>query len=499
MSPALPPRAGLLRWTIMMLVGIEFLQNAMLSFSAAYVSGGVGAAPEEFSLAAAVYAGTAIVMIAMHRWLVEQLGYRPFIRCALLVFTVGAVLCAMADTTGEFIFGRFVQAIGGSAFFTGARVQVNRFRGPARGVAIRFMAGGLIASASLGAWLASMLLEHATWRALFLGPLPMVAIAAVLCELTLEDRVPHARRSHPHPIGTMLLAGMVLCAQYLLERSQYDFFARPLHLAVLLVLAGLGLYGFMRMEFGRPGALLPLERFTGGRFAAGISLYALCYLVLSSTGYMLPVTLQRGLGFPVLATGALLTAAALVGIVAALAHVSLVRRFPSQRKYLLLAFGSLTAFGFTMSAASPDVPLWHFVLPLIAYAVFGSFAQGTAALNSFADIGEDVFSEAYQAKNMMRELVNSTGISIATLILQSRSTLHYSRIVERIDVAHLDPVSAGPFAGLIANPTQPALLQQLASTVTQQATLMACLDFFFALGCGAVVIGAVFMLQRKIV
>jgi len=265
------------------------------------------------------------------------------------------------------------------------------------------------------------------------------------------------------------------------------------------VLAGAGLYGFMRVEFGRPGALLPLERFTGGRFAAGITLYGLCYLVLSSTGYMLPVTLQRGLGFPVLATGALLTAASLVGIIAALAHVSLVRRFPSQRKYLLLAFGCLTAFGFTMSATSPDVPLWHFVLPLIAYAVFGSFAQGTAALNSFADIGEDVFSEAYQAKNMMRELVNSTGISIATLMLQSRSTLHYSRIVERIDVARLDPTTAGPFAGLIADPTQPALLQQLATAVTQQATLMACLDFFFALGCGAVVVGAVFMLQRKIV
>jgi len=483
----------------MMLVGIEFLQNAMLAFSSAYVSGGVGAAPEEFSLAAAVYAGTAIMMIAMHRWLVEHLGYRQFMRGALLIFALGALLCASADTPGGLIFGRLVQAIGGSAFFTGARVQVNRFKGPARGVAIRFMAGGLIGSASIGAWLASMLLEYASWRALFIAPLPMVLIAAVLCELTLEDRVPHARRSHPHPIGTMLLAGMVLAAQYLLERNQYDFFARPLHLAVLLVLAGAGLYGFMHMEFNRPGALLPLERFSGGRFAAGISLYALCYLVLSSTGYMLPVMLQRGLGFPVLATGTLLSAAALIGIVAALAHVSLVRAFPSQRKYLLLAFGALAAFGFTMSAASPDVSLWHFVWPLIGYAIFGSFAQGTAALNSFAEIGEDVFSEAYQAKNMMRELVNASGISLATLVLQSRSTMHYARLTERIDVAHLDPLTAGPFAGLIADPTQPALLQQLASLLTQQATLMACLDFFFALGCGALVIGTVFMLQRKIV
>jgi MFS family permease len=488
-----------LRWTILVLASVEFLQNAMVSFSSAYISGGVDAAPEEFSLAAAVYAGTAIMMIAMHRWLVEQLGYRQFMRASLLIFSLGALLCANADTPTGLILGRLVQAIGGAAFFTGARVQVNRFKGPARGVSIRFMAGGLIGGASLGAWVASMMLEHATWRALFIAPLPLVAVAAVLCELSLENRVPHARRSHPHPIGTMMLTGMILCAQYLLERSQYDFFAQPVHLAVLLACAAVGLYGFMRAEFNRPRALLPLERFSGGRFAAGITLYALCYLVLSSTGYMLPVLLQRGLGFPVLATGTLLSGAALLGVVASLIHIVMIPRFPSQRKYLLLAFSSLAVFGFTMSSASPQVDLWHFIWPLIAYAMFGSFAQGTAALNSFSQIGEDVFSEAYQAKNMMRELVNSTGISLATLILQSRSTLHYSRIVERIDVAHLDPQSAGPFIGLIADPTQPALLQQLAAAVTQQATLMACLDFFFALGCGALVLGTIFVLQRKIV
>lgn len=498
MSPALPPRHRLLYLAIGCLVGIEFLQNAMLAFSAAYISGGVSAAPEEFSLLTAVYAGTAIMMIAMHRWLVERLGYRLFIRTSLFMFTLGCLLCATADTLDGLIVGRVVQALGGAAFFTGARVQVNRFKGKARGVAIRFMATGLIVSAAMGAWLASLLLEVGSWRAVFLGPLPMVAVAAVLCELTLEDRVPHARQSHLHPTGTMMLAAMVLCVQYALERTQYDFFAAPGHLIGALLVAGFGLYGFIRTEFRRPNALLPLHRFSGGRFAAGITLYGVCYLVLSSTNYMLPVLLQRGLGFPMLSTGALLSAAALTGVVAAHVHVSLMPRFPSQRKYLLLAFACLAVFGFTMHNMSAEVTLWHFALPLAAFAVFGSFAQGTAALNSFAELGDDVFSEAYQAKNMMRELLNASGVSLATIMLQSRSTLHYARLAEHMDAGHLARLG-GPYASLATHPDQPGLLQQLSAAVTRQATLMACLDFFFMLGCLALVVGAICMAQRKIV
>jgi DHA2 family multidrug resistance protein len=108
----------------------------MISFASGHISGGIGAAPKEFSLAAATYAGAAILMIWRHRWLAEHLSYRSFVRLSLALFVIGAVLCAAAGNTDEFIAGRFVQALGGSAFFTAARTQVNRFEGAERGLAI---------------------------------------------------------------------------------------------------------------------------------------------------------------------------------------------------------------------------------------------------------------------------------------------------------------------------------------------------------------------------
>lgn len=54
----------------------DFLQTGIVAFNAAPVMGSIGAGPEEFSQVATLYAVVAIAAIAMHRWLIERLGWR---------------------------------------------------------------------------------------------------------------------------------------------------------------------------------------------------------------------------------------------------------------------------------------------------------------------------------------------------------------------------------------------------------------------------------------
>lgn len=484
----------LLLLNIALMVALEFVQNGIVSFSAAYISGGVGAAPEEFSLVAAVYAGTAIVMISMHRWLVDHLGYRTFIRASLLLFALGALACALADGVRELIIGRVIQALGGSAFFTAARMQVNRFPGPERVEAIRYLVYGLIGGSAMAPWLASLLLSHASWPAVFLGPLLLVFPVAILSELTLEERLAGGSRARLHPGSMLLLAGAAFGLQYAVERAPYDFYSDGIRIGLCVLLALPCLLFYCRSQYGRAHALLPFDRFMSDRYVAGLLFYGICYLVLSSCNYMLPVTLQRGLGFPVLSTGMILSVTSLVSVVMALGHIVLVRRFPMQRKYLVAAFAMLAFFGMDLSRISPDISLWQLVPPLLALAAFSAIGQGTAGLNTFVGLDDAVFSQAYQTKNMLRELLNSSGISLATVLLQARTTVHYTRIAERIDDGSLIwgglEVPRAGSSGLAA-------WQQLAGQVTQQSTLMACLDFFFLIGClgtGCVLLS---MLQRR--
>ncbi|WP_028535285.1 MFS transporter [Paludibacterium yongneupense] len=488
-----PFHRQLLLINIGLMAALEFMQNGMLSFASAYISGGVNAAPEEFSLAAAAYAGTAILMIAKHNWLVERLGYRRFIRLSLLLFTLGALAASCARNPQELIAARMLQALGGSAFFTGARVQVNRFVGAERGVAIRYLACGLIGASALAPWLAARLLESHSWRGIFLGPLLLALPVAILSEITLEEHDDTRERAQLHPMGTIMLAAAACCIQYALERAPYDIFSDGTRILFLLAIGAPCLFVYVRGQFSRPRPVLPFERFMNDRYRAGLLIYGLCYLVLSSSNYMLPIMMQRGLGFPALGTGAILSAAATLSIVVALGHVALVKHYPLQRKYLVIAFLMLAVFGFDLSRTSPDIARWQLLLPLAAFAVFSALGQGTAALNTFAGLDEDVFSQAYQTKNMLRELFNSTGISLATILLQMRSSLHYARLAERFTPGSpgLDPTLTA------ASGADPARWQTMASAVAQQSTLMASLDFFFAIGCLGTVCVLISLLQRR--
>src|SRR5471030_1852719 len=118
-----------LRLGIVLLVALEFLQNGMLAFGANHITRGLHSTPQAFSLAAAVYASVAILLIVKHRWLVERLGYRDFV--------LGALGAGFASNMMLFTLARAVQAVGGATFFTAARMQVNRFPAPERLLSLR--------------------------------------------------------------------------------------------------------------------------------------------------------------------------------------------------------------------------------------------------------------------------------------------------------------------------------------------------------------------------
>lgn len=149
-----------LRLGIVLLVALEFLQNGMLAFGANHIIQGLNSTPQAFSLAAAVYASVAILLIVKHRWLVDRLGYRDFVLGSLVLYILGALGAGFAQDMALFTLARAVQALGGATFFTAARMQVNRFPAPERLLSIRFFVTGLflgsIIAPILAAWLLSV-------------------------------------------------------------------------------------------------------------------------------------------------------------------------------------------------------------------------------------------------------------------------------------------------------------------------------------------------------
>ncbi|TDR80576.1 MFS transporter [Paludibacterium purpuratum] len=497
--PAHPAFASRHSLTIAALVALEYLQTIMVSFASSYISGGIDAAPEEFSLAAAAYATVAVLMILAHRWLVQRVGYRRLLRLSLFTFALGALVCANADSVGVFIVGRMLSATGGSAFFTAARVQVLHHRGPARVPALLAVPVGITLASAAAPWLASILVTETSWRALFWIMLPLTVLVERLVAVTVPQRepVPPPQADKLHPLAVTLLTVGVFSLQFFLERARYDLFDHAETILAGAGLAALLLLGYLWHEWRQPRPLIPYSRFSSLRYWLGMTIYGTGYLVVSGCNVILPIFMVQGLGFALQSTGWVMGLSSLLGLPIVFLHFRLLQRWPNMRGFLRASMLGLAGFAWLAERLSPEATLWHIALALIVLnALFMPFMLGTAAASTFRGIPDSAFSHAYQVKNSMREIANALGISVATIVVQMRTTLHYSRLAE--GTTNLSPwygMANGPADPLgLAHPDMPALAQ-LAGEIGRQSTLLACQDYF--VGLGALALLGLLLLQTK--
>ncbi|GGY08939.1 MFS transporter [Paludibacterium paludis] len=475
----------------------------MVSFASRYIAGGIDAAPEEFSLAAACYATVAVVVILGHRYLVQTLGYRRMLRLSLLAFAAGAVLCATAHSVPVFIAGRMVQAVGGSAFFTASRVQVLHYSGKERIPALLCLPFGITLGSALAPILASELLDQGSWRALFWVMLPLTALVDRMVAHSVPEHEPveNEQPDKVHPWAILWLTLGMFLLQFMLERSRYDLFGHPASLAVAGILAAMLLLAYLWIDWRHRTPLISYAEFSSRRYWLGMGIYGFGYLVVSASNYILPIFMVQGLGFPVTASGWSLGLTSLAGLLTIPLHLALMMRWPALKPYLLVSLAGLCAFGWLMSDLGQESTLSSMIWPLILLnTLFMPFALGTAAASTFRGIDEKVFSHAYQVKNSMREVANSVGLSVATIIMQMRGNLHYSRLAETS--AAIRPgygtAAGGPDPwGLLGNP-EPAALLRLAGEIDHQATLMACRDFFWGMAVVALATACGVCVARRI-
>jgi MFS family permease len=503
---ASPRYPQLLLFTIFLLTVIEYLQSGMIAFGSGPIMGEIGAAPEEFSLISATYACVAIAAIAKQRWFAERLGVRRFVLLSLALFMIGAAVCGSSSTYLQFLAGRVCMAMGGGSLMTSARLLVNLFPpSPKRFTGIKYFATALAVGSSSAPWLASVAISHDSWRWLFVALIVIALVVALLARICLPVETPARElRTESHPVLLMVLMAGSFCVLYALQRSWYDFYGDATMLAGAGLVGLLALGYFVRAMHRHERVLLNFSALHNARYWSGVALFTFCYILMAATSYTLPALLQRGLGFAWEAIGRV-QAVGLAGTVASWVVLSfLLPKKPAAKKYYLAGFIALAVFGWKMAHLSPSVDLWtDFVPALACYGMFVMFVLATTAMHTFREVShhETVFSHAQQLKNMLAQFGGSVGISLATISLQTRTAMHGTALSTHF--AHGDPVYEQSLhqlttvyaQGGAANPGALAGAG-LAQMLTQQATLLASLDYFWIVAVIGVLGALVMVFQR---
>jgi EmrB/QacA subfamily drug resistance transporter len=237
--------------------------------------------------------------------LADRYGHRLLFIIGLVVFTLGSLLCGIAQSPIMLIVSRSAQGIGGAILFaTSLALLAQSFHGKERGMAFGVWGAITGVSAGLGPVLGGVITTGISWRGIFLVNLPIGVAALVVTQWQVDEyKTPHASRPDWAGFAT-LTAGLVSLVYGLIRAGEIAW--SDTGVVICLALAVAFFLVFVRVELRADHPLFDMSLFRIPTFSGGLaaafalngSLYAMfLYLVLY---------LQYDLGYSAIATGSAL-------------------------------------------------------------------------------------------------------------------------------------------------------------------------------------------------
>jgi EmrB/QacA subfamily drug resistance transporter len=241
------------------------------------------------------------LMLPLNGWLVERIGAKSLYLWCFSAFTLSSALCGMAWSTNSLIAFRILQGMSGGLMAPMAQMMMARAAGRHMARIIGYAAVPVMLGPILGPVIAGAILQHASWRWLFLVNLPVGILAIVLAIFFLPNDREEAKSRDLDLLGFALLSpGLVL----FLYGS--DHMSERIGLAALLVSVVL-LAAFFRTAIRKgAAALVDLQLFKSKTFSASAITQFMSNGISFAGQMLIPIYLIREGGQSPSATGWLL-------------------------------------------------------------------------------------------------------------------------------------------------------------------------------------------------
>jgi EmrB/QacA subfamily drug resistance transporter len=297
----------------------------------------------------------------------DRVGRRRVFMIGLVFFTLGSLLCSLAQNLESLVAFRMVQAVGGSMLNPVAMsIITNTFTDPReRARAIGVWGGVVGISMAAGPLVGGLLVDGVGWRSIFWVNLP-VGLAALLLtwRYVPESRAPKARRFDP--VGQLLVVVLLGSLTYAIIEAPVAGWTSPLILTFAVV-AALALAALLRHEPRRAEPLIDLRFFHSLPFSGATVIAVSAFAALGGFLFVNTLYLQDVRGLSALHAGLYMLPMAGLTLVCAPLSGRLVAAY-GPRPSLLAAGTTMTASGVLFAAFEAETST---SLLFTGYVLFG--------------------------------------------------------------------------------------------------------------------------------
>jgi EmrB/QacA subfamily drug resistance transporter len=394
---------------------MENLDGSIIATALPSISRSLHTDPLHLNLAITSYMFSLAIFIPLSGWMADCFGTRTIFRNAIIVFTLGSILCGFAQNLGELIAARALQGAGGAMMVPVGRLAMLRVV-PRKNLvsAMAWLTTPAMIGPVLGPPIGGFIVTYASWRWIFYVNVPIGILGIVLASIFIENL--REEKREPLDLRGFLLMGCALAG------LMFSFETVGRHLVPTAVVAGLfvsggtclGLYMLHVRRILHPIIDLGLLRYQ--TYRASIVGGSLFRIGVGALPFLLPMMLQVGFGFSP-ATSGLLTFASAAGAVFMKITASKIIRALGFRNILIGDALLNSAFLIGCALFRPQTPL----AVIFGFLLIGGFFRSLqfTSLNTlaYAEIPPELISRANTLYNMLQQLSLSLGVGTGALLL----------------------------------------------------------------------------------
>ena len=499
-------RGGFFPWVLALVTGLDYFDNAIFSFFASYIAGGINASPDELVWSSSAYAVAAVLGILQQQWWVDRLGHRRYVAGCMLLYACGAMMSALTETSLQLMFTRGLQGYFIGPMMGACRILIQvSFTPQKRAGATRAFLILIVGSSAVAPLLGGWLVSHFDWRALFACTAPAGLAFAVLAMLALPDsgNVVREERSATSFWPYLLFAFAQGALQIVMQQVRFVHFSTSPALVLLTVTGMSALAWFAWHQWHHPAPLVRLHALRERSFQVGLLLYMFYYFESTGFSYLISRFLEQGLGYPVENTGRMVGITSLISGSAVFLYFRYTKYVKRKKWIIVPGFAIAALVGWLMTRMSPGVAQSDLILPMLLRGLLLLFIVLPVANLTFRIFEIEEFTHGYRLKNIVRQLTLSFATAAVIIVQQHRQALHQSRLAEAVNPYNPEFQNAAnalangfAAAGHSAVDAHALAMATIARTVAQQASFLASLDGFYFL-MGVAICGGAFALWQK--
>lgn len=300
-------RAGSRFWILAATIlgsSLAFIDSSTVNVALPALQRSLGATVTDIQWVINAYTLFLASLILLGGSLGDHFGRKRIFGLGIVVFALASAWCGLAPTTGQLIFARAVQGVGGALLVPGSLAIISAtFPDEERGQAIGLWSGFSAITSAVGPVLGGWLIDTLSWRWIFFINLPLALLV-----LFFLLRVPETRDAEAKQLdlggSALVTLGLGALTYSLLRAGE-----RGLGDGVVLLTLVLGivlLIAFVGLEARLEEPIVPLKLFASSTFSGTNLLTLLLYGALAGALFFLPLNLIQIQGYSATAAGAAL-------------------------------------------------------------------------------------------------------------------------------------------------------------------------------------------------